>query len=177
MKVSKQSLGTTLFCAWVVFMIMVFMNWPSNQFSGLLALTSILLMTHVFYAVFFAISRARQFTPNLIIWVLIGAASAIVVPFSFEKVWLYVLVYCVMFTAGIGMHKELLHQNVSASLNNLARYKIKLEAGIIALSLAMGLLIWLFPDSRTWFVGFSLLVLLTANAKLLLLDQIYIKWR
>lgn len=177
MKLSKRIIGLICVVAWLAFMLLSLLNWPPDSFGRLLAWIAILLLAHVFYAVYFATSRARFLSGALIFWLLVGGASALLVPFSFQAVWLNILLMCSLFAGGIGMHKVLLGQNVSASLNNLCRYKIKLETGIIGLSLVMGALIWLFPDYKSWFAGFSLIILIAANAKLLLIDQIYSKWR
>lgn len=175
MKLSSKSIGATCIVTWLGFMTVTSAHWPESTNAKLLGAATLILVTHILYAGYFLTTRLPKIDTRAALLAAMIGLLILLSPLTFSDYRLVALDFVILFVAAMMLHQEALVLNVSPKVNQLARYKIRLELAIIIIIGLQTLLIWRFSHHEATILGFGLVFLLACNALIIFKDQIYRK--
>lgn len=173
MKISQPIMAVGCSAIWLLFLGSFLVLRPLSPFEMILALSSLILVTHVLYAGYFLNTlMPHQDRASVSLYALIGMLI-LIVPFTIFDYRLLAIAFTILFMAAILLHQHALELNHNAHLSYLARYKIKLEVNIIAFIAVETLLFWLLNSHQSWVGLLGLFVLLAGDYYVIVHHQIY----
>ena len=82
-------------------------------------------------------------------------------------------IFTVLFLVAMLLHNHVLSVGASPAIERLARYKIRLEIGIIGVIIIESLLFWLLKSAQVWIAAVVLVSIVVADYVVIMKHQIY----